>query len=131
MKNLKQQLLLLILTIGTTAQAQVDSLYNEITVYAADSIIYSVPTSMSALSTGDLIKNYCIKEFETVEGFTAMVNKQLSDTIYADLIWEIIKEEKEPIGELRVVIYRIVMPKPTLWIDEKGNIHRTKTNKPR
>lgn len=133
MKFLKQ-LLFVILTIVTTmntATAQVDSLYKESIVYAKDSIIYSVPTSMSSQSTGDLIRYYCIKEFETVEGFTAMVNEQLSDTIYTELIWEIIKEEKEPVGELRVAIYRIISPKKMYWIDEKGNIRKTKSDKPR
>lgn len=99
--------------------------------FVTDSIIYSIPTSMAIQSTGDLIKNYCIKELETIEGFTAMVNNQLSDTIYSDLIWEIINEAKEPTDQLRVAIYKIVMPKPTLWIDEKGIIHQSKIDKQR
>ena len=92
-----------------------------------DSIVYPPnydPVSMSIMTMGDKIRYYCISNLVSVEGFAAMCTDMIREQyplknipgrplkISADLIWEIIREEKEPIGELRIVILQILDEKP-------------------
>lgn len=84
------------------------------------------PVSLDAMTYGDKIQYYCIKELISVEGFTQLCTNRLKEKerkgeiklyegfgkISSDLIWEIIRNEKEPIGELRFVIDEILKPRP-------------------
>lgn len=99
-------------------------------VRIGDSIIYPpsyYPVSMSMMTMGDKIRDYCISNLVSVEGFASMCTDRMQQQfpqrsilsrpqkISGDLIWEIIRDEKEPIGELRIIILQIIdesTPKP-------------------
>jgi len=86
---------------------------NEQIIMIGDSIIYPhVPVAMSMISIGDKVRHYCIVNYISVDEFAAKCTKKVGQNIPKEMIWEIIRNEKEPIGKLRIAIYDILSEKP-------------------